>query len=184
MGVVVLLGECVRVAIWGGRVVRGTGVKVLLILVFFLLPSISRTITSFYFCDDFDYGDEIRSFMRVDRTIECYTSRHSAIVTFATVAVFAFPIGIPCLMWMLLWSRRSDICTRATRDGDASLDSLSFLFQGYSRRLYYMGIVDMLRRLSMGCFLLFFEKHDQVLVGFVITTGFIVSSREMQVRKL
>jgi len=41
----VLLGEKLWAMMWGGHVVRGHGFKMLLIMVFFFLPAISRVVT-------------------------------------------------------------------------------------------------------------------------------------------
>lgn len=177
----VLIGELVRVALKGGHVVRGAGTKWLLIFLFFALPSISRIISGSFSCDSYDFGDSERSFMRVDTSIECGTDHHNSIIIFAAVNIVVYPIGVTCLMAILLWSRRADIRTRATRDGDASLESLSFLFRVYGRPFYYMGIIDMMRRLLLGCFLLFLEKYDQILAAFIIATFFVVASREQQI---
>ena len=59
-------GEAVRVAIHGGNVMRSKGAKVVLAFCFFFLPSLSRVVTSFYGCNEFDSGDgEIREYMNV-----------------------------------------------------------------------------------------------------------------------
>ena len=56
---------------------------------------------------------------------------------YALAMVFAYPLGVPILMWLLLWRRRQDISTRESRSGDESLDALSFLFRLYSPGKWY-----------------------------------------------
>ena len=247
VAVLVLLGEWVRVYFWGGHLARGKGFKILLIFIFFLLPSISRVVTSYYGClhfdGDLDEDGNSDSYMRVvswggdraghraqspsvqrrdhpsvsahsspppcpthydpinhhhpsthththrtpaplrttplqDLTSPCSGDRYNAICAYAYVMILVFPIGCPLMMICLLWSRSHDIVTRTTRGGDETLESLSFLFQVYDRKHYYMGVVDMLRRLSLGCALLFMDAEGQLVFGFVCTVTFTTACRE------
>ena len=88
------------------------------------------------------------------------------------------PVGTPIFIFLLLWSRAKDIRERTSREGGESLASISFLFQSYARKHWWMGVVDMIRRLSLGCILLFMEAATQIAVAFVITVVFTVACRE------
>ena len=44
-----------------------------------------------------------------------------------------YPLGVPLVMLGLVYRRRKDIETRETRNGDASLSSISLLFGGSLR---------------------------------------------------
>ena len=82
-------------------------------------------------------------------------------------------------MSLLLWTRRRDIKARQTRGGDASLDSLSFLFRMYSPRYYYMSIVDMIRRLALTSFLIFFGPGYQIMLALAVSIVATVAMREL-----
>ena len=179
----VFLGECIRVAIWkdGWLSVRSVGFKWLLIVVFFFLPAISRVVTSYYGCDVFSAGDAYEGteeYMQVDNSIACGTKKHASIVTYATIMIAVFPVGTPCVMFLLLWSRANDIRTRMTRDGDDTLASLSFLFRMYDRKHWWMGVLDMIRRLCLGSILLFLTAPAQIVAALIITLVFTVAVRE------
>ena len=64
----------------------------------------------------------------------CYTqddmtSEYEFIFIFSLAMIFAVPIGIPAVLFALMWSNREAIEERETRRGGDELKYLSFLFR-------------------------------------------------------
>ena len=57
------------------------------------------------------------------------TAKYEFIFVFALLMVFVVPIGIPAVLFALMWSKREAIEERATRRGGDELKYLSFLFR-------------------------------------------------------
>ena len=58
-------------------------------------------------CYSFDSGEHV---LKADLGIDCDASNRPAIVTYAVVMVFVYPIGITLMYAILLWRQRKAIC--------------------------------------------------------------------------
>ena len=141
-----LLFEKIRTSLWGGSVLESAGLKWILVLLYFMLTTISTKICNAFACTAFDDGQELHEFLSADMHIRCDSLKYRNIVAFATVMFVVFPIGVPTLMFVLLWRRRRDIIKEGS-DKDPSLDSLAFLFRIYRRESYFVSVVSLSHRI-------------------------------------
>jgi len=173
----------VVVAVYGGRVTRGTGTKGVLMLLFYLLPTTSAIILSAFQCSSFDDGtDEPFEVMTIDMAVDCSSPERQRILAFASVMVAVYPVGVPCGIGFMLWLRRGEIAARATRGGGTPLTTLSFLFRNYAPVFgWWMPVVDLVRRLCLSSALLLFRtRSTQMVMALVGAIAFTVSFREIK----
>ena len=107
------------------------------LFIFFTLPTTSMIIAKAFACVEFQDGEGgTQKFMLEDMTLSCDDSspRYQTTYGFAVTMGLVFPIGVPLAAYILLWTRREEIETRATRLGGPELNVLSFLFR-YLRAL-------------------------------------------------
>ena len=106
---------------------------------FYFLPGISVTICSSFACSHFKdgLGDGGRHFLTADMSIDCDSSEYDFITVYAAVMVAVFPIGVPCVMHVLLRLRKDSIEERQSQSGTDELDAqlgleqLSVWFEPY-----------------------------------------------------
>ena len=162
-----------------GHTLRGAGVKWLLVVLYFTLTTTSTTICSTFACTEFERGDGTQDrFMSADMTISCDGERYESIIAYAAAMCFVFPLGVPLMMGVLLYTRRRDIASRTTIGGDESLESLRLLFQMYAPTVWPFAIGDMYRRLSLTSLLVFFPPAQQSAISLFVTLGSVVVTRE------
>ena len=77
--------------------------------------------SAFALTPEFDHGDEeSKQFLAIDMSIEVDSSQYRRIVTYALVMIVAVPVGIPALLFVLLWRNRKvggGVTGAATRNG-------------------------------------------------------------------
>ena len=174
----------VVVAVYGGRVTRGTVTKGVLMLLFYLLPTTSAIILSAFQCSSFDDGtDEPFEVMTIDMAVDCSSPERQRILAFASAMVAVYPVGVPCGIGLMLWLRRREIAARSTRGGGNPLTTLSFLFRNYAPVFgWWMPVVDLVRRLCLSSVLLLFRtRSTQMVIALVGAIVFTVSFREIKV---
>ena len=67
------------------------------------------------------------------------TKKYLFIFMYAVFMVVIIPIGVPALLFTLLWLKRNEIEVRETRRGGPELKYLSFLFRLYGREHCELG---------------------------------------------
>ena len=92
--------------------------------------------------------------LSVDLSIECGSTYHQEIETFALFMFFIYPIGTPLALLVLMFRYKEEIRNRTTRRGGPELEAVSFLIQDYHPHYWYFPIVDMVRRLALTSLLL------------------------------
>ena len=65
--------------------------------------------------------------------------RYFVIYVYASIMIIIVPIGVPAVLFSLLWLKRKDIEERPTRRGGPELGYLSFLFRLYGREHCKLG---------------------------------------------
>lgn len=68
------------------------------------------------------------------------TDKYYFIFTYAGLMVVIVPIGVPAILFTLLWLKRNEIEERQTRRGGEELKYLSFLFRLYGREHCELGV--------------------------------------------
>ena len=92
--------------------------------------------------------------------------------------IVVYPIGFPLTLLALMWSRREDIRTRQSRHGDASLDYLAWFIRLYAPDMYWVAVLDLLRRLCLSSFLLVLDKGYQLLTALFVSAASVIITRE------
>ena len=156
---------------------RGRFIGISLIIMFLILPSVSTFIFSGYSCINIDPngqspGSYSRYYLREDYTIECSGSRYYFGITWASIMVIVYPIGIPMLHFWLLYRHRHAIKHRldppedTTRGSDMYVLSTSsvrilpddirmieFLYRSYLPSAWYFESIETFRRLFFTAFI-------------------------------
>ena len=102
---------------------------------YFILPSTSSVIFSSFSCVTYDMGDShSESFQQADLSLTCAidgkpTNTRKGMMFLAGLMVAIFPMGVPLVLYGLMWSRRKAIEERESRRGGPELENLSFLFR-------------------------------------------------------
>ena len=69
----------------------------------------------------YDYGDDIKAFMTVDHRIEWDSKEKEMAQALAGTIITIFPVGVPLMLFILLFVNRDRIMQRQTRSGDEEL---------------------------------------------------------------
>jgi hypothetical protein len=79
------------------------------ILVYLLFPSNSANIFATFQCETLD-DMEASSVLRIDLSVDCKTTFHQAMMVYAGLMVFIYPIGVPALYaYLLLYQHRAEL---------------------------------------------------------------------------
>ena len=119
------------------------------------------------------------SYMTADMSIPIDSGRYESIRVYAITMFILYPIGMPLGLFVLLWFHRREIQARTSRKGGKSLAVLSFFFKIFSPKLWYLAVVDLVRRLALSSLLLVAGKSYQLLLALCIQIIFIVTYREL-----
>ncbi|KAG5183488.1 hypothetical protein JKP88DRAFT_316821 [Tribonema minus] len=129
-------------------------------LTFFVFSISSTTIFQTFACDKIA-GTE-KSYLRADYSLECHTATYRAYRAYAVFMIFVFPVGIPAMYMALLWRQRNAIQAvseeydlSARFEVSAPLRATAFLWQPYTRGMYYWEVVECGRRLLLASCVVF-----------------------------
>ena len=90
-------------------------------LIFLLYPSISSRIFTTFVCDELDVPlHGVHRFLRADLRINCDGDDRAAMLTFASVMLLIWPVGVPLLYMYLLYSNRQELEELARQETYAS----------------------------------------------------------------
>jgi hypothetical protein len=78
---------------------------------YLVLPTSSSVILQMYKCTNFDDVDE--SYMAADYRIQCGTEARTPWLVYTGCMMLIYPLGIPSLFAVMLWSARRELCPRA-----------------------------------------------------------------------
>ena len=106
-----------------------------LVLISFLLPTMTRLIFSTFPCLELDTGER---WLLADKSIDCDSEAHGRMVAYASFMVVVVCIGVPGGCLYLLWRKRDKINrAETTRAKDKSLDHIRSLFEYYKPEHWY-----------------------------------------------
>lgn len=105
-----------------------------------------------------------------DFQVECYTTEHLALEAFAVVMVFAFPIGVPCALFLVMFLNRHEVRKEASKRREL----FSPLVSAYKNELWWWEAVEMLRKVTFTGLLIFFDRGSiyQLAVGIQLSAFF------------
>ena len=105
-----------------------------LLIIFVMLPAISRAIFSAWDCIPIDAGGgDDTYFLRVDRSVECGSSEHRRITRLAIVLTLIWPVGMPFFFFYVLFVNRKVLRTGGM---NALAKATTFLTGGYKKEVY------------------------------------------------
>ncbi len=91
-------------------------------LTYLVLPSVTITIFQLYLCTNVDPNEEDNDtqdwFLTSDLSIACYTPLYYKWTVFGYFMIAIYPVGIPLLYWMFLYSCRKEIAERHEHSND------------------------------------------------------------------
>ena len=98
-----------------------------------------------------------------DFQVDCYDTEHLALEAFAVIMVFAFPIGVPCALFLVLFVNRREL----NKDASKRRELFSPLVDTYRIELWWWEAVEMLRKVTLTGLLIFFNRGSiyQLAVG-------------------
>ena len=94
------------------REVRNQGIFLWLLLSFLIYPSVSTVCFQFFSCEKFRGFDNARGnkrVLQVDYSISCRSRDYKAVKVYAICSLLLYPVGIPLIYFVLLWSHRRKI---------------------------------------------------------------------------
>ena len=136
-------------------------------------------------CTSFEADGKLVSFQRVDLSTKCsedgsMTTERRFIIAYASLMVVVFAIGIPLVIYLIMWRKRRAIEGRESRIGGPELDNLSWLFRLYGREHWHYATIDMCRRILLSSAPLALENTELVfLLVFVVSVGSVTTVREV-----
>ncbi|KAJ8611276.1 hypothetical protein CTAYLR_004144 [Chrysophaeum taylorii] len=94
------------------RMIFNKAIFLWLLMTFLIFPSISTTCFQFFSCEKFRTDLDGRTnlkVLQVDYSISCDSPSYKATEVYAIIALFVYPVGIPCIYFCLLWRHRTSI---------------------------------------------------------------------------
>jgi len=138
--------------------------KLCLFTLFLIYPGISSLILSYWWCKDVNGV----SYLIADMTVTCFDHRWVKNLAVSIIALLAYPIGIPCLFALIIYSKRHALQLPAIRQ------SIGFLYAAYHVESWWLEMVDMLHKLFLTSLLRFFPKTFQLPIGMVAVGIFLI----------
>jgi len=80
----------------------GVLINLTFMILFCVYPSTSSTIFTTFQCEDLDDGS---SWLRADLSIDCNSSKHVAMTTYAAIMIVVYPLGAPAVYAYLLFGK-------------------------------------------------------------------------------
>jgi len=160
-------------------------VSVGLAFISFILPITSTVIFSTFSCDNVDpnsveTGDD--RFMTADYSMSCQSSRYHSAYYWAVAMIFVYPIGVPLIFFILLYSGKEDITYRRVslrsdlkrKEREVRLDAIRGLYGAYKPEYWYWEVLETVFRLSLTGFLVLVNQGSasQIIVGMCIALAY------------
>ncbi|CAM9642939.1 unnamed protein product, partial [Laminaria digitata] len=148
-----------------------------LFIVFFVYSSVSFTIFQTFVCDDLDDGT---SYLRADYSLVCSSDKHAAYLTYASIMVCVYPVGIPAFFAWWLGRNRRDL-EKPAREDMVHLESFSGLWAAYRPSCYYYEVVECFRRIALTGAAVFVlpNSAEQIAVIFLLAVVFTFISESL-----
>ena len=150
---------------------RASASNAMLLLSFMMYPSMVTTLFNVFGCTKYEDG---RSYLDVDRSIDCGSAQYRRVEIFAACVAPVFTAGIP-LAYLLLLRRQRDLLappvpvntllgpvafSELRRRGTRSIQHLAFLWRGYVPQMWWFEVFEMVRK---------FLLTAPILLGYVMT---------------
>lgn len=184
IAVLAVLGCTYKVATWRNRGAGGATrtaivnkhVSIMLLVAFLVYGSVSATVFGMFACEDLDDGG---SYLRGDYSVRCDTDRHRLFQGYAGFMIFIYPIGIPLLFAVLLFSHREALVDGSgAREDNPTIKPFADLWQPYRPSRYMFELLEYLRRILLTGIVVFIFPNTaaQIAVTFMMELFFFVVS--------
>ena len=111
-------------------------------VVFFLYPGMAQRIFQVFRCTPSTYFPETSMFLTNDPSVECLSPAHMSGLWLAVVCMFIYIIGIPAVMFFVLFSNRKAIKDTSSVKHASIKKRFGTLFRMYEPKYYYWEIVE------------------------------------------
>ena len=149
-----------------------------LLVTFLVYSSVSSVVFQTFACEGLDDG---KSYLRADFTIVCDSPKHKAFQIYAGLMVMIYPIGIPALYAVLLFSNHHVLRDEQGRGESAVASLTSDLWKPYKPHRFYYEVIECSRRILLAGVVVFIYPNTaaQIAVTLAIATVFIFVSEAM-----
>lgn len=126
-------------------------------LLFFIYPTLTKTILSFFHCKTI--GDT--SYLVADMRVQCYDMEYKSWLVVASIFAILYIIGIPTLGMYLIHR------TREKHYDDPTHTTLAFLYYNYSDKCWWWELVIIIRKVIIAIIIVFWNSDIwyQTLIG-------------------
>ena len=149
-----------------------------LLVTFLVYSSVSSVIFQAFACEGLDDG---KSYLRADFTIVCDSPKHKAFQIYAGFMVMIYPIGIPALYAVLLFSNHHVLRDEQGREESTIARLTSDLWKPYKPHRFYYEVIECGRRILLAGVVVFIYPNTaaQIAATLAIATVFIFVSEAM-----
>ena len=114
----------------------------MIVVLFFLYPTLSRTSLKFFSCSSESFGTEKR-FLEADFNLECWGSTHASWAILGFAMIFVYALGTPLYLYVKL--------RRNVKHETKYKSVYGFVYRGFKERFYYWEIVILGRKFCFAC---------------------------------
>jgi len=151
------------------KTVLETALPPMLWLLFFAYPLVANSAFAAFPCYDLDSG----RYLRADVSIECDSAEHSKAQSWAILAIFLYPIGLPLVCSVLLMHVREAILSKELTPLSRAI---AFLWREFKPDFFWYEVVEMFKRvLLVGLMQLAWQGQVlQILLGTLLSATFLL----------
>ena len=147
--------------------------KLFLFTLFLIYPGVSSTVLRLFVCREVQVvNDEgitkVQSFLLADFSIQCYDSTWWSYAIVDMGFIMLYPIGIPLFFFGMVRNSRHQLNLPDVRV------QLGFLYEAYSRDLWWFELVDMCNKLILTSLIAFFPVDLQLPFGMVFAVLYLM----------
>jgi hypothetical protein len=145
--------------------------KVVLFFLFLVYPSVSSTLLKLYRCDLV----EGVYYLMADYRVICYDDSWWPYGIWGFVMMLVYPIGVPLLYYILLWSNSEALHDENHPDHGPVSTKLKFIYKAYEPEYWYFELVWLAYKLLLTGVIIFARPNTtaQVAYGFVLAIFFM-----------
>ena len=149
-----------------------------LLVTFLVYSSVSSVVFQMFACEGLDDG---RRYLQADYTIVCDSPKHRAFQVYAGLMILLYPLGIPILYAVLLFSNRRLLRDEKGRKQSLAARPTSDLWKPYKPQRFYYEVIECGRRILLTGAVVFIYPNTaaQIAVTLAIAVVFVFLSEGM-----
>ena len=140
--------------------------KIIVMVVLLIFPGLSTRLFSMFKCTSFR-GIEDEVLLVADYSVQCHQGEHAAFTIVAILFLVVYIVGIPFIMFMLLWRNKKHLHDVDSKKHLAVKNALGGLYLQYEPKYWWFELVILLNKTIMcgGLVILSPGSPSQVLCG-------------------